>query len=316
MNTALMEAPPVSIEASPPDLLASFFGKYGPRTREAYLAGLRDFARHLGAPDVPTAARWLLACSHGQANHAALRYQTALKARGLAPATVNLRLTAVRALVALAQRLGTIPWSISLDSLPVERYRETAGPGLPAVRAVLSELAARPGIKARRDLAMIRLMADCALRREEVRSLDFEHLRLDVPEILILGKGRLQRERITLPAPTAAALLAWLAVRPEVPGCRAVFVNLAPRCEPGRLTGRGIHAVVRAVFARSGVRTWPHALRHTSITAACDMGLPDRDVQKFSRHKNVNIIGIYNDNREDKQGSIAALVAAGNGGTR
>lgn len=49
----------------------------------------------------------------------------------------------------------------------------------------------------------------------------------------------------------------------------------------------------------------PHRIRHSAITAALDASKGNvRDVQKFSRHKNIETLLIYDDNRTNPQADI------------
>jgi integrase/recombinase XerC len=55
----------------------------------------------------------------------------------------------------------------------------------------------------------------------------------------------------------------------------------------------------------------PHGLRHSGITRALELTNGNlREVQKFSRHKNANTIGIYDDNRVDLAGKVTKLLGA------
>jgi integrase/recombinase XerC len=53
----------------------------------------------------------------------------------------------------------------------------------------------------------------------------------------------------------------------------------------------------------------PHGLRHAAITAALDAGLDVRRVAKFSRHRDLRTLTVYDDNRQDLAGVVAAVVA-------
>ena len=54
----------------------------------------------------------------------------------------------------------------------------------------------------------------------------------------------------------------------------------------------------------------PHGLSHAAITHALDViGGDARRVQKFYRHRVLPTLTVYDDNREDFAGEVAALVA-------
>ncbi|HEX9485609.1 MAG TPA: hypothetical protein VF976_00965 [Gemmatimonadales bacterium] len=53
----------------------------------------------------------------------------------------------------------------------------------------------------------------------------------------------------------------------------------------------------------------PRGLRHAAITGALDLTGDQRAVQRFSRHKDVRTLTIYDDNRQDLAGDVAWRVA-------
>ncbi len=293
------------------ELLAAFFAGRSPLTLRAYQRDLEDFRRFAGVPTMAHAAALLLAHGHGPANGLALAYRADLIARGLAAATINRRLAALRSLVKIARTLGFVPWTLEVSNVKSQAYRDTRGPGDAGYRLLLATLDHRRGPAAHRDRAAVRLLFDLALRRAEVVSLDVAHVDLDKSVLWVLGKGQTERVPLTLPDPTRAALVAWLAVRGAAPG--PLFVNF-DRARKGlgqRLTGRSLHRIVRDLGAAAGLKeVRPHGLRHAAITAALDRTGGDiRAVQRFSRHRDVRVLAVYDDNREDLGGRVARLVA-------
>jgi integrase/recombinase XerC len=135
-------------------------------SRRAYRAGLAALAAHLGAPDPGAALAALLAAGSAGAHAAMVRFRAALLERGLAPATINLRLAAVRSAIRLARLAGTIEWELHVPAVPAAPRRETRGPAPADVRR-LGEAAGRQDTaeKATRDVALIRLLFDLGLRR-------------------------------------------------------------------------------------------------------------------------------------------------------
>jgi integrase/recombinase XerC len=296
-------------------LLAAFLAGRSPATLRAYQQDLNDFARFAGAGSADAAAGLLLARGHGPANELALHYKAALMERRLAAATVNRRLAALRSLAALARTLGLVAWSLEVEGLRSQPYRETAGPGVNGVCQVLARLDGRDDAKGRRDRALLRLSFDLALRRKEVVGLDLADLDLAAGTVAVLGKGKAEKVKLSLPAPTRAALEAWLVARGPAPG--PLFTSLdRARKGDGRLTGGGVYAIVRRLGEGAGLRARPHGLRHSAITAALDAGLDVRQVRRFSRHAKLDTLLIYDDNRRDLAGDVARRVAEQAGGGR
>lgn len=230
--------------------------------------------------------------------------------RGLAAATVNRRLASLRSLVKLARTLGLVGWALEVKNLEAESYRDTRGPGEEGVPRLLAALDRRADAKAARDRATIRLLFDLALRRAEVVRLDLEDLDLERGTLAVLGKGRTGKVLLTLPEPTKAALAAWVRHRGDQPGPLFVTFNRGDRGK--RLTGTGLYKVVVGLGLQAGLRVRPHGLRHAAITSALDRTNGNiRAVQKFSRHRDLRVLNVYDDARTDLAGDVARLVAGG-----
>ncbi len=291
-------------------LVESFLGGRNPRTLAAYRQDLESFRVFAGAETLNEAAEMLLSRGLGEANALGLAYRTSLVERSLSPATVNRRLAALRSLVRLARTLGLVPWTLEVGSVKSEAYRDTRGPGRTGFRRLLDELDERRDAKGKRDRAVLRLLFDLALRRGEVVSLDFEDVDLEAGTLDVLGKGRTEKSRLTLPEPTKAALVSWLETRGTEPG--PLFVNFDHAGKGRRLTGRSVCRLVRRLGEAAGLKVRPHGLRHAAITEALDLTGGDvRKVQRFSRHRDLRVLNRYDDNREDLAGEVARLVAAG-----
>jgi integrase/recombinase XerC len=291
-------------------LVAAFLAGRNVRTLAAYRADLEAFRLFAGEKTTEAVAQRLLNSAHGDANGLALAFKSRMVEQGLAPATINRRLAALRSLVKLANTLGMVPWALIVENVRSQSYRDTRGPGRDGFRRLWARGQARPDAKGLRDSAIIRLLHDIGLRRGEVVSLDVEHVDLDGTRVFILGKGRTEREPITLPAPTKTALVAWLEVRGTAPGPLFLNYDRAGKGD-GRLTGAAVYHVVRTLGDAVGMNVRPHGLRHLAITEALDLTQGDvRAVQKFSRHRDVRVINRYDDNRQDLAGDVARMVAS------
>ena len=293
-------------------LIEAFLSGRSQNTRDAYERDVEYFATFCGAGSPGEAMAQLLALPHGDGNGALLAYRSHMIEQGLTPATINRRLSAVRAAVRLARTLGFTTWAPEVDGLKVQAYRDTIGPGLDGTRNMLAHARTQDAVKAARDVAIIRLMFDLGLRRGEVAGLDVADLDAPSKRLWIKGKGRTQKESRTLPDPTLVALNEWLAVRAGViaPDVTAMFVALSGPEHGQRITGRGLYHVISALGQSVGIKTRPHGLRHASITAALDANNGDvRAVQQHARHSKPETTMRYDDNRKDLAGRIAASLA-------
>ena len=305
----LVALPSTALQSRPAEmLLRAFWSGRNPRTLAAYQQDWADFCTFLGVSDSSEAAIRLISLSGGEANATALYYQSHLMERGLAAATVNRRLAALRSLVKLARTLGLVNWTLEIASLKSCSYRDTRGPGSRGVSLLVQTAKSRSDAKGTRDTAILRLLYDLGLRRGEAVNLDLADLDSEAGTLAVIGKGRTERESLTLPEPTQAALKSWISARGTEPG--PLFTNFDRAGKGKRLTGRSVERIVKRLGKEAGVAARPHGLRHAAITEALDLTRGDvRAVQRFSRHRDLRTLTIYDDNRRDMGGEVAKLVA-------
>ena len=292
------------------DLAGAFLSGRTPRTLLAYRKDLEDFQSFTHTPSIQAAAALFTSQGSGTANGLALAYRVSLQERGLAPATINRRLAALRSLVKLARVLGLISWELEVEGIKASTYRDTRGPGIEGFRKMLGFLEPSNDGKAIRNRAILRLLFGMALRRGEVVSLDVTHVDLEGARLSILGKGRTQREALTIPPKVLDTLRTWMSVRGDHDG--PLFVAMDRAHHGHRLDGSAVYRMVSKLGGAVGLVTRPHGLRHAGITAALDKTNGNtRMVQRFSRHKKLETLGLYDDNRQDLGGEVARLVDLG-----
>jgi integrase/recombinase XerC len=298
-------------------LVTAFLAHRSPNTLAAYTRDLQAFARHLGVFTLDAAAEHLIQGGQVSANLGVLAYRRSLEARGLSSATVRRRLAALGSLVKVARLLGLIPWRLDVDLPRARAVRDTRGCGIQGYAALVRVAAVQRGpVKARRDVAMLRLMGDCGLRRAEVTALDVADVDFIAERIAVTGKGRGgEKVWVTLPLPTLAAVRTWLDARASrgLPASGPLFLNLDRKDGTRRLTASGLYRVLRYLGAQAGVKAArPNALRHAAITAVLDLTNGNvRAAQQFARHRNADYtLRYYDDNRRDLAGAAARLVAA------
>ncbi len=214
---------PVAAEALA-RLVRSFLAGKAEKTIEAYHRDLLDFAAHLGEPTIDAAARSLMGHGPGEANALALEYRNALENRDMAPATINRRLAALRSLSRLARTMGIVPWRVMVKNVRQQSYKDTRGPGKDPIRTTFRKLEVRRDPKGFRDCCIVRLLWDLGLRRCEVCRIDVADVDLEAGTLAVLGIGRREKQKLTLPEKTQKTLATWLAVHETGDG--ALFYNL------------------------------------------------------------------------------------------
>lgn len=299
------------------EIINSWLAGMSPDTLKNYSFDLKQFACFLGmAGDINAAAASLFSRSQGEANGLVFSYRAHLLSKGLAPASINRHLSSLTSLVKVARMVGLVPWGLDVPRMKVEGYRDTRGPGKEGFLALMAELDKRTGAGAARDRLVLRLLYERGLRIKEVLGIGLEHVDLDGLRVSILGKGRRTREWVTLAGSTIEALQDWLAIRGDAPGALICKVGRywvrhpdGPRAALRPISRQMGYRIVRQLGEAIGIRARPHGLRHSAITAALDAGADIRSVQRFSRHKNIATLMIYDDNRRDLGGDVARLIA-------
>jgi integrase/recombinase XerC len=242
-----------------------------------------------------------------------LRYKALLFEQGLKEATVNRRLASIRALVAMGRKLGVCDYTLEdVKSETVRKYRDTTGiPPMDYIKVLA--LCDRTTLEGKRDYALLKLLWDNALRRNEVSLLNMGDFEVNRRQLRILGKGKgTQAEIIGLSQGTTRALVEWLKEREGITESDPLFIALDFKYKGRRLGGDGIYKLVRRYCEKAGIskRMSPHRVRHSAITAALDATEGNvRKVQKLSRHKQLDTLMIYDDNRGKDQEELTELLS-------
>jgi site-specific recombinase XerD len=232
-------------------------------------------------------------------------YREHLKLRGLAVSTRQHKLSIIRRFYEAAVKHGL------LRNNPAERVR--AGKDLTAAEdkmkalsesALASLVAHLPteGLAARRDRAIIALMAVHGLRRVEVHRMNHEHIEGDIlsaqpGRIEVYGKGH-KRRFVHLRPDTWQALCLYIQEKFNAgyPLQDAIFVAHANNGRGGRLTRLSFNHIVdkhlgSAALKRAGVSC--HALRHTFGTVAVANGAKVEHLRDAMGHSKLETTSIY-----------------------
>lgn len=215
--------------------------------------------------------------------------------RGAAPATMNRRIAAVRALFTYLAIIGDrasspVPAARGSSGLRATRRGLLGhlGPGRPRSGGQLVRAPRRlpesleptdvsaflADLSSYRDRAIVLVMLFGGLRSAEVRGLRLADIDMGLRRVRVLGKGG--RERVV---PVDSAFFAELAayLREERPaGCRTAECFVVLR---GPTTGRPLtEAALRSLFrhhrgSSGAVRVRPHRLRHTYGTELASAGM-------------------------------------------
>ena len=221
------------------------------------------------------------------------RFVAVMHARGLAPRSLALMLSAWR---------GLYRWLVrhrGFSANPVLGVRAPkAARALPkalSVEAAQRLLDDKPATaQAVRDAAMFELLYSSGLRLAELIALDVDDGRLDLAqgEVTVTGKGAKTRT-VPVGAKARDALRAWMNARAQLaaPGERALFVGGRGR----RIAPTVVNARLRAWAQRRGLnqRVHPHMLRHSFATHVLQSSQDLRAVQELLGHASISTTQVY-----------------------
>jgi integrase/recombinase XerC len=249
-----------------------------PRTRQEYgksidyfcRFGMANAARTMAPDSSPSAfLQEFLDSTKQQAIHLVLEWRQHLLDEGKASATINLRISALKSLVEYAGKQDACSFSLSeIKSLKSQRYKDNQGVSVDDYRSIL-DLVDRSTDLGIRDYAILLLLWDLALRREEVVSIDiWDYL---PGRLMLEGKGQVAPKAIDLNAQLEDALDHWVAIReglyfqPKDGGNRddALFLS----CNGRRLSGTDIFRILQGYAEIAGVKVSPDIVRNSATTA-------------------------------------------------
>ena len=220
-----------------------------------------------------------------------------LRARGLAPSTVERRVSAMKGFHKFLVREGVT------DNHPTARVPLPKVPQrLPAAVSIddVDRLLSQPfpdDPSGLRDRAILETLYGAGLRVSELTGLDLTDLDLAGGFVRVFGKGG--KERLAPIAGMAThALDAYLrSARPHlrtssslrrVDGS-AVFLNV----RGGRISRQAVFTIVRAYGRRVGLELHPHTLRHSFATHLLEGGADLSALQEMMGHADISTTQVY-----------------------
>ncbi|TLM69753.1 MAG: site-specific tyrosine recombinase XerD [Actinobacteria bacterium] len=259
-----------------------------PNTIDAYrrdLTGYADFLESGGVASPDAVDR-----------DALVRFVGTLRGRGLAPASIERKMAAVKSFHKYLVREG------------ITENHPTAGVPLPKVPERLPDvitiddadrLLSQPfpdGPAGSRDRAMLEVLYGCGMRASELVGLDVADLGLDDGVVRVFGKGSKER-LVPIAGAAARALAEYLAHgRPYLRAKSgvaqdpsAVFLNSRGR----RLTRQTVHALVSRYGRLVDLELHPHTLRHSFATHMLEGGADLRSLQEMLGHADISTTQIY-----------------------
>jgi len=247
-------------------------------TIDSYRRDLTNFLKHCGDIELQQISR-------GQVQD----WLVAAHARGLAPATLARRLSALSSFLDMAVEAGWCPVNVAAGMRPPKQPKRLPRNLPPEQTSQL--LRATEMQNEARDLALLGVMYGCGLRVSETVGLNLNDVDLHACELRVFGKGR--KERIVpIPAGVVALLRQYIEERPAQSGDeQAVFLNR----RGGRLTARSVQRMLKKRALETGADTsvTPHRLRHSFATHLLAGGVDLRAIQELLGHASLSTTERY-----------------------
>jgi len=255
-------------------------------TRRSYARDLDHFLRFLGRGPAGAAA--------SLPDRAGIRdFLRAERERGLSPATIARRVSAIRGLYRYLTLRGVLAEDTTFR-VPTPRRWTRLPPTLDA--GAVRRLVEAPGNDplGQRDRAILEMLYGSGLRASELVGLDRIDVHLELATVRCHGKGDKQRV-VPLGGACASALVRYLEeARPRLRRRHsgdALFLTRTGRRPTRDLVWRIVKRHARA--AGIDRRAYPHLLRHAFATHLIEGGADVRSVQELLGHADIATTQIY-----------------------
>lgn len=230
-----------------------------------------------------------------------------LQERGLAPSTINRKVSTLRQLIKFAYYEGLIEertYRMITEAQGVTGKRIGKGRAYTAAEVVeLLEGIDTSTLQGKRDKALLALLFTTGMRRSELVKAKVVHLRTDVgrPVLVVMGKGNKER-LVPLRADVKRLLDAWLASGRDLHPDAPLFTHVRKRdgeylCPtPDKpLNTNGIYKLFQKY---TDGELSPHDARRTFVTMALDSGSTYQQIASVTGHASVDMVSRYERRRD------------------
>jgi integrase/recombinase XerC len=319
---------PAELVSPKDDVIEQWLAGRNKSTQKGYRADLAMFAAWAKAPSDHAAVEALLHAGPARANAIIIAYIAHMKEQpvqtdgkdfhGLAAATINRRISAIRSIIKFGRLIGLINWSLDVGGereVGNQSRRDMRGPDLADARLLFRAADAMGDQKlARRDRAILAVLYDLGLRRAEVCRLDLADVEPgqvgEIVAVWVHRKGKRERTRMTVPPATAQLLGSWIEARGILPGPLFQRTDRKEVNSDARMSGESIRLITKRLSTIAGVKSVrPHGMRHSAVTTLLNDGRHLQDVQKFGGWATLDTLLRYEDQRHDTAGELAGLLS-------
>jgi site-specific recombinase XerD len=225
-----------------------------------------------------------------------LEYKRSLAASSYSVSSKNKYLSCAKVFLRECYRLGLLPRDItgSVKCFQQNKNHKKFGLTDEDVAKLRQWIADNP--LRYREHALLYLALYQGLRQVEICNIKWADVSLAGGTLQVLGKGRDDQEAVFLHPDTVAAIKAYTTAQTTDDGNDYLFTSQRAQTASGRLTERGLRKVIQAVFCEVGINKDVHGCRHyftTKLIASMPGELTT--VAKFTRHRSLEMLQVYND---------------------
>ncbi len=241
-----------------------------------------------------------------------LEYKRYLGSRtSFSVSTKNKYLVTAKIFLKELNRQGVLPVDITqnIKSFSQDKKHKRDGLNDEEIAKLVEKLQQLPlTMRNTRLKAIISLLALQGLRQIEVIRLDVKDLDLVSKTTYVHGKGRDDKESVSLHPETVKVLKDYLKSNKIADG--ALFVSQSNNSRNQRLTTRAIRKIVTGLLRELGIDKSTHGFRHYFTTKLIKTYKGDLlEVAQYTRHKGLEMLQVYNDSVK-KQADLPRFYSA------
>lgn len=224
------------------------------------------------------------------------------KRADLSVATKNKYLATAKIFLKELNRRGMIPADITQNIKSFKQSKKHKREGLNEAEIQLLSHKMRelpPTPQSARLKAILSLLALQGLRQIEIVRLDVKDLDFNTKAAFVRGKGRDDKESIDLHPETIRSLKEYLKLNKIADG--ALFTSRSNNSRDNRITTRALRGIIKTILTELKIDKTTHGFRHYFTSKLIETYKGDLlEVARYTRHKNIETLQIYNDNIKRK----------------
>lgn len=230
--------------------------------------------------------------------------------------TKNKYLACARIFLREAHRIGILPRDVTSNVKCFQQSKKHKVNGINDYEVGLLNVWVKENPYRFRECTLLALLLYQGLRQAEVCNISRADVDLKSKTLLILGKGRDEKEKVHLHPKTVLALRHYIASN-SFSNSDYIFTSNRAKSSRSKLTERGLQHIVKRILNELGIDKTVHGFRHYYTTCLIRT-MPGEllTVARFTRHKSLQMLEVYNDSLLEEKDLTRYYTAFNNLDTR